>query len=164
MCQCCRDASSLDIVDKSKIETCSKDIISLLKNDVYIVIFQQDNHENLKYRWKSIYSYSTPSMASLSHDTENIASSILSTEDAIRQLNIGLRVDDLVSYNLSCHSSKIYTHILDTPAGSLRLVIINKAAESEEVADDPDVNNRLKKISHSIKRALSASPSTHNTK
>ncbi|OHT04197.1 hypothetical protein TRFO_28369 [Tritrichomonas foetus] len=163
MCHSCRDAAALDVVDQTKMDNYSREIERLLKNDVYIVIFQSENNENSKTSWKNIFSHASAEsvMKSFSPNIEGIASSIISTEDAIRQLNIGLRVDDLLSYRLTCHSSRIYTQILDPPNGVLRLVVINKVSDNQTLNEDPSIDTRMKQICKNIQRALSA-PSSNN--
>ena len=164
MCHACRDAAALDIVDESKMDGCSREIEGLLSNEVFIVIFKSENNELNKTVWRPIWTHASSENVSkgFKPNIENIASSIISTEDAIRQLNIGLRVDDLISYRLTCHSSRVYTQILDPPKGNLRLVIINKVQDNQTLNEDAGIDKRLKAICRQIQRHLSNNGSSHN--
>lgn len=168
MCQCCRDSSSLDVTDQSKMKTYSKSIISLLKNEVYVVIFQKQKNEDQKTVWKQIYSDASSQLVKQSYDSNenNIASSIISTEAAILQLSIGSKGNSPVSYRLKCHNSRIYTRVLDPSARNLRLVVINKygdAGQAQQNTLDEEVNidKRLEEISKQFYDALSPT-SSHN--
>ena len=168
MCQCCRDSSALDVTDQSKMNTYSKSIISLLKNEVYVVIFQKQKNEDQKTVWKQIYSDASSSQVKLSYDSNenNIASSIISTEAAILQLSIGSKGNNPVSYRLKCHNSRIYTRVLDPSTRNLRLVIINKygdpgQAHPNTLDEEVNIDKRLEEISKQFYDALS-STSSHN--
>ncbi|KAH0789599.1 hypothetical protein GPJ56_006485 [Histomonas meleagridis] len=123
----------------------SEQIFDLFKNDVFITIFDPD--------WDSIWESATSAQI-LSEYREQMASvsrHIENSEESIRQLNSGWRIDGLVSYCLTCHSSRIYVYLLDD---AHRLVIINRYTDSSSLSDDPNFDKTLKSIVNNIRESI----------
>lgn len=153
MCDCCRDATVISAVDNSKIRTASQNVVDLLKNDVFLVVFDNE--------WESIWDFASSQsvMSEFREQLPRIHTMISGGEEAIRQLNSGWRVDELLSFKLNCHSSRIFVFLLTE---SYRLVIVNKYNSEEELpSDGPEVDQRLKEICATIKSSINALNPAH---
>ena len=153
MCNCCRDAPTVSAVDNSKIRTASQNIVSLLKNDVFLVVFDNE--------WTPIWEFASGSevMSEFHEELSRIHTVISGGEEAIRQLNSGWRVDELLSFKLNCHSSRIFVFLLTE---SYRLVIVNKNSSDQELPPDgPEVEQNLKRHCETIKNSINALNPAH---
>lgn len=163
MGNCCSKKASPNQTEKTKIAKCSEKIINLLKNDVndvFLAVFQlETNKATQRKEWQPIWEDASTKTVKDGMDPQinTIASSIISTEEAIRQLSIGLRVDELISYKLTCHNSKIINHILDPPDKRFRVVIIQKLnppSQPESLNYDLKIENALNENFAEMKTAI----------
>ncbi|KAH0789539.1 hypothetical protein GPJ56_006505 [Histomonas meleagridis] len=147
MCNCLKSGTQLQDIDLTSMTQNSQQIFELFKNDVFIVIFNPE--------WESIYeSATTPEILNeYKSQMSTVSRHIESSEESIRQLNSGWRIDGLTSYNLTCHSSRIYVHVLDD---KYRLVVINRYADSSTLEDDPNFERTLKLIVENVHQSIFA--------
>ena len=155
MCNCCRDSTVRTTVDSSKIRADSRNIVDLLKNDVFVVVFDNE--------WTAVWEYGSSANVSKEFHEQlpRIRTVISGGDEAIRQLNSGWRVDELLSFRLSCHMSRIFVFLL-TESPAYRLVIINRYNSDEEMpVYGPEIDQQLKAICTSIKNSVSALSPAH---
>lgn len=146
MCQCHRDAAEIEEVERNKMGSASKAFFTLLKNEVYITLLNTNNiavwdaasnNEMLKH-YKQNY--------------DELKKKIKAGEDAIRQFNTSWRFqDDLQSFRLVCHGSRIFIYLLDQ---KYKLIILNRLPPDGEFEDPLDFEKQLKEIVATVISAI----------
>lgn len=154
MCNCFRDSTLADVVDTPRLTTYSQNLVDLLKNDVFLVMFDSEGNSI----WQ--YASSTEMTNEYGEQLQRIKTIIYGGEEAIRQLNTGWRIDELASFRLNCQSSRIFVCLL---TDTYRLVVINRynAEEGKGPTDAPDLNQSLKQICGQIKSCIKALSAPH---
>ena len=151
MCECCRDTAVISAVDHPRMTSISQRIESILQKEVFLVVLDND--------WTPVFDYGTNSRVvnEFRAALPQMRTVISGCEDAIRQLNTGWRVEELLSFKLNCHSSRIFVFILTE---SYRLVIINRFDGALDEA--PSVDNEIRSCSGEVKDAIYALAPAHN--
>jgi hypothetical protein len=147
-CCGCADGGTEQVVDGARMTTYSKELTSLFRNDVFLVVFDAC--------WNEIWSFSTspPVGEEYRGQLRQIHAAISDTESAIQSLNESWRVEELASFRLVCLSSRIYVWLLGE---SYHLVVVNKFnAEEEPPPDPPDFDQRANGLCDQIKGSIFA--------
>ena len=143
MCDCARDATQLDSVDRQQITDASRRLVNLFTNDVFILLID---------RTEVIFDFaSTPQFAAeMKANQSHIIEYIQLGENAVKQLNSGWHPDALQSFRLQCQQSRVFTFIL---SGTYRLIIINKYPQKIKNYDEA-FEKDLKELCETVKRSI----------
>ena len=132
--------------------TKARQILSILQNDTFIVMF--DN------TWTIFFDHAS-SQEILNEFREQVSrmqTAISGCEDSIKQFNTGWRIDELVSFKVTCQASRIYVFLLQE---SYRLVIINRFGDGTP-EDSPNIDRTLAEVAKDMAGAIYALSSAHN--
>ena len=152
MCNCCRDSSVVSAFDRPKMSTEAQRVVSLLKGDVFLVILDSE--------WTVVFDHASNAntLSEFRGHLARMQTTISGCEDAIRQLNTGWRIDELVSFKLTCQASRIFVFLLPQ---TYRLVIIHRFDE-ETPEDGPDVDQTLRAIAREMGDSIYVLSAPHN--
>lgn len=152
MCECARDSTKLDSIDKAKMTECCSRLFALLNGEVFFSVLDSER--------KSIYEAASPSnfLSNFHTNMDEIGKVMESSEVAIRQLNSRWRVEGLSSFHLTCHSSRIYVYLVDE---NFRVLVIHKFGDENAADSDPDFDRKLKDICSSVRDSISALSKEH---
>jgi hypothetical protein len=106
----------------------AQQLASLFTQDVFIVVFDPDGNPAWSFG-------SSPQVTSeFQAQLHPIHEAVSATEQTIRNLNEGWRVDELTAFRLTCLSSRIWVWVINGP---YHLVVINKLNSGEAFGTDP---------------------------
>jgi hypothetical protein len=142
------------VVDTSRMRVASRALVDLLSNDVHLLLVDRD--------WNMLWQFSSDTNidAEFRSQLGQIRAAISNGEESIRQLNMGWRMDELLSFRLICHASRIFVFLF---ADSYKLVILNRFdPERGPPEDGPDFDTRLREIRTNIQNSITALAPAHN--
>jgi hypothetical protein len=121
-------------------------LCALFTHDVFIAVFDAD--------WGNSWSFASSPQFRSEFQTQlrQIQDAVATTEQTIRNLNEGWRVDELTAFRLVCLSSRIWVWLLNE---THHLIVVNKVSSGEDfVADPPDLGERATALVGEIRDAL----------
>jgi len=141
----------LDVFDRQSLIEASQSISSIFCNDVCVMLF--DPHWALLFDHASSVKFAEEQKSRVS----SIVESIRMGENAIRQLNSGWRIEELKSFRLMCHLSRIFAFLIND---SFHLIVINKFTNRESRID-PTFEKSLAEACNRVKVSISALSNAH---
>lgn len=138
MCHCCRDGAELDKFDKEAMNQCTQEIFQLFKNEVYVLVLDQ-NGEPI---WERA---SSPEFWQEKHEQiHQFNSAVRIGQQAVTQLMQALSIDQLRSFRLVCHSSRMFTFLLNE---TFRLIIFVRINGEYNEPDEKQISAICSRIS-----------------
>jgi hypothetical protein len=139
------------VISRQNLTTYSKQMIALFQGDVFLIVLDSD--------WFEMWSFaSSPGIgAEFKGQLNQIQSAVTSTEQTIKHLNEGWRVEELSSFRLTCLSSRIWVWILNE---TNHVIVVHRFRDEDARAEEPpDLPQKATDLCMKIKDSI---PSLNN--
>lgn len=151
MCDCARDATQMDSVDRQAMSDAARRLVDLFGNDVFLVVLD-GRSENI-FDFSSSTDFGNEMKGKLS----SIIESITMGENAVKQLNSGWRLDELKSFRLQSQQSRVFTFLL---SDNYKFIIINKYPNRQKEFD-PSFDGKLKPLIETVRKSIRTLPAAN---
>lgn len=146
MCLCTRDSTALSPVDQEKMSERATSIKRLLSQEVYIIIFRDE---------EPLWKYGSCSAISAEYENSDqlIKTSLLEKISVIEQFHGDIYGGQMKSFRVNCETSRIFVNIIDD---NHQIVIINRRSDQEmtDLEEPLDLDGRLRQECLGIAEAI----------